>query len=399
MIPVVALTGMYIYGKYLTVAIENKQAAFSAQQERAATSGNGFGGDVGMDVIDSGFRVDTRMYNKQFFWIDHHVLLFKASKDVNAPEKYVGHILWNIQTNTMKPLVIEGMAIDFFDEKLRHVTLEERLRNSENSKKSYRYQSTLEELDDRWILIDTESMEDRVGQAPDRYEVAWTKDHEPWFRLKKGLRLETDLPEHKFDYLREWGWILRTPALGSEFRDQSDPNMGFIDVGGAIYANQQGRKVADLGDVLADHRSQLSVTYSGFLDMYWIATSGPPNDTNSSFMGLLKKDGSITTFAWPSSWPTYRGIPLPTKKGIFWSGPDFRIPKHTMGDSGVFIRNNDDQVYKLAHGSAGDALVSNDGCRIAFFNVPQIDSGAGSLKVANVCTSTKDGRGLSDVDY
>lgn len=348
---------------------------------------------MGINVIDSRYRSEL------FFWINDESLIFKSKRDINEPQKAVGYFVWNTQTNTVKPLIIEGRAIGYYDGQLAEGRFSDTEVYRDGSRKVDIFLSTLKEMDDKWILENTKSMKDSIDPPPDRYELTWVAGGKPRYRLKENLRSEDDPPQHGFDYLWEWGWIMRTPAIGPEHYGQTNPEMGFFDLGGEIYADQPGRKVAELIEVSPNDVMGLVVTYVGFLDRYWIANTYSLGDTKAKLMGFLGSDGKFKRIKWYRDWRDYMDSPLPTKKGLFWYGPDYRLADPTWGDRAGFVRSGDGQISKVVQGLVLYALVSGDGCRVAFFNKPRIDRPGASLKLVNVCTSTKDGRVLSDDAY
>jgi hypothetical protein len=391
--PLIVFCGLFTYGKYMTHVAQERLDAIDVQQERAMKTGNGFGGDPGMEILDSGYR------SEKFFWIDDDNLVFETQLMANTPEGIRRQYVWNTRERTIKPLIIEGAISAFYDGKFHYAQFSdtEVLRNGR--KKSDRFQSTLKELGDSWVIENRENMEDVLDPPPERYELAW-HEGKPWFYLDPKLRTESDIPKHRFEYMWEWGWILRKPWDGPQYLDQTYPEMGFFDIGGTIYADQEGVKVADLVDLPVNDLVHLVLVYVGFLDKYWLANRFYGGKPKQKFMGFLGRDGKFQEVELLDSWPGYSGIPLPSRKGLFWSGQDYRLVSPSPYDNGAFIRDRDGGIHKAIKGSALRSQLSSDGCRVAFFNPPRPDSRSGaSLKIFNVCQSTMDGKELTNVDY
>lgn len=393
LLPFTFILSLHLYGKYLVHTAEERQAAVSEQMRQAATAGNGFGGDIGIDVSDSGYRSEL------FFWIDDTSLVFRADPDVNEPHKPVGYFVWNTQTQSIKRLNIPGRAIGYYDGTLAEGRFSDTAINPDGSRQVDIFRSKLRESNEEWVLENTQRLEDTLEPPPDRYELTWVEGGKPWYRLNESLRVANDPPAHRFDYLWEWGWILRSPYPHIEHIGQSNPAMGVIDIGGQIYADQPGRKVVEFGEVSLQDLHSLKAVYVDFLDRFWIADNYFVGDTKKKFMGFLARDGVFRRVDWPSHWRDYMFTPLPTRKGLFWFGPDYRFEQPADRNSGIFLLGSDGKVSKLVHGSASKAVVSSDGCRVAFYNVPRIDRPGARLRVVNVCTSTMDGRVLNDVEY
>jgi len=392
LLPLMIVYGLFIYGKYMTYAAQQRLDLVDEQQAVATSSGNGFGGDPGMHVIDSRYR------SEKYFWIDNDHLVFQTSRKANESLDTRKHFVWDTRRNAIKPLVMEGDISGFYDGRFHYAEFSKTQVLPNGSRKIDRFQSTLTELDDHWDLENIVNMEEVLGAPPERYELAWFEG-KPWFRLKPELRTQGDVPRHRFEYLWEWGWILRTPWDGPEHFGQAIPEMGFFDMNGEIYADQPGKKIAGLVDLPPGELIHLVVVYLRFLDRYWLASRFHGGKSGRRFMGLLDRNGQFRALAWPGDWPGYRGIPLPTKKGLFWSGEDYRLANPGRFDKAAFVRGRDGLVHKAVQGSAIRSLVSGDGCRVAFFNTPRPDRGAGSLKYLDVCQSTMDGKELTNVDY
>ena len=393
-LPIVFLVSMYIYGKYLMHGVETRKVEFSAYQEGASTSGNGFGGDVGFEVFD------TKLISKKYYWIDDIHLLVEAKKNLRTPDAPVGKLVLNSQTQSLKPLALDGYLLNFYGGYVLEGRFSETEISEDGKKKMEHFRSRLKELENAWVLEVTVKVEDVIGSPPARYEFGLSFDTKPKFSLQRELRTKNDVPEHRIRYLSEWGWIMRTPFSGSVEPTQTVPEMGFFDIGGEVYADQPGRKVADPLNLAPNEFDHLVVTYIDFLDKYWIANPYYGARRGAiPFMGFLERDGSFRESAWPAEWLDYSPIPLPTRKGVFWGGQDFRLQKRGRGTTGVFLRSYDGQVYKLMHGDIASPAVSKDGCRIAVFNQLRADDMETTLKLANVCTATMDGRALRDDDY
>ncbi len=391
--PLIVFCGLLAYGKYMTHVAQERQDAIDVQQEHAMKTGNGFGGDPGMEILDSGYRSET------FFWIDDDSLVFQTELTANAPQGIRRHYVWNTRERRIKPLVMEGAISAFYDGKFHHAQFSATEVLANGRKKSDRFQSTLKQLDERWVLENSQNMEDVLDAPPERYVLAWYGG-KPSFYLNPALRTESDVPKHRFEYLWEWGWILRTPWVGPEHVDQAIPEMGFFDIGGKIYADQPGKKVADLAGLPSGDLINLVVVYLAYLDTYWLANEFYGGKPKQKFMAFLGRDGKLRKVGLLDNWAGYSGIPLPTRKGLFWSGQDYRLVSPSPYDNGAFLRDGEGRIHKAIKGSALRSQLSGDGCRIAFLNPPRPDSRSGaSLKVFNVCQSTMDGKELTNVDY
>jgi hypothetical protein len=385
--------GLFIYGSYFNPDFEQTMKDMTAFLEKTESIGNGFGGETGMNVIDSGYR------SKRYFWIDDETLAFQTSYSAYAPKDIQRNYIWNTREDVIKPLVCDCSPIDFYDNYFYYAKFSEKKLRPDGNKKADRFRSTLVELEDRWVLENRLNMEDVLDLPSEQFELSWKVDGKPWFRIKLDSRSDSDSPRHRFLYLWEWGWILRMPSVGPEHWSQTTPQMGFFDIDEEVYFGQSGKKVADLIDLKISNLPSVKVVHVGFLDVYWIANQLGGGTGKEKIQGFIHRDGTIQYGSWLNGWPEYSGIPLPTMKGFFWSGTDYRAVSPSLSDSGAYLKTKDGQVHKIVQGEAITGHMSNDGCVVAFFNVPRHDHDNGSLKVVNVCKSTVDGKEFQNVDY
>jgi hypothetical protein len=393
LLPVLAFSGVYLYGKVMVWYLLARQKISQQVEDIAVHTGNGFGGEVGFEVVDSGYR------SEHFFWIDSEHLVFRTNYKANAPKDFQRNYVWNVADREIKPIALQGSVSCFFNDKIFYAKTSETRVLPNGRQAADRFEGRLSELEDHWVVEASKNIGDIWAVPSDRYELAWTRWCKPWFRIKSDLRSQEDVPEHRFTYLWEWGWVLRMPLMGSNHYNQVEPEMGFFDIGEAVYYGQNGEKVAAPIDMPVQDLLNLKIRYIHFLDRYWLANRLNGSKTKQKIVALIDRNGALQTEIGMPQWPEYSEIPLPMKKGIFWNGYDYRLANPTPYDIGAFIKVSNGGVYKVIKGDAIRPQLSTDGCRVAFFNRPSPDRVATSLKVFNVCNSKLNQKDLRDYDY
>jgi hypothetical protein len=393
LLPVLAFSGVYLYGKVMVWYLLARQEATERSEDIASRAGNGFGGEVGMEVVDSGY------WSKNFFWIDSGHLAFQVNRKVSDPKDMQRNYVWHVGENRIKPIALQAGISCFFEDKFFYIKASENEFLPNGRKKAYRFQSRLVEMEDHWRVDGSEKIDSIWPVPSDRYELAWTVGCRPWFRLRSDVRTGEDVPEHRFKYLWEWGWVLRMPLIGSSHYDQAVPQMGFFDIGGKVYSGQDGERVAAPVDMPIKDLLNLKVRYVHFLDRYLLANRLNGSTTKRKVLELIARDGKIKTVKGAPEWPEYSEIPLPTKKGVFWSGYDYRFADSNPYDSGAFIKLSGGEIHKVIKGAALKPQLSSDGCWVAFHNNPKRVRGISSLKVFDVCNSKLTQKELRNYDY
>jgi hypothetical protein len=395
LLPLFVVFGLFIYGSYFNPDFEQTMKDMTAFLEKTGASGNGFGGEDGFVILDSG-----RSASKIFFWIDNENLIFSLAFNKGLESSNHRNFVWNTRTDTSKPLRIDGPITCFREGSLYHV-LEPKVKDSTNeAKRGELLRSTLKELDDEWVVVSTERIREMWKPPSPRHDLQWSRKCKPWFPIRPKYRISTDAPEHRFTYLAEWGWILRMPNAGPQYWEQRIPKMGFIDLGEDVYYGQKGTPVAGLIDLPAADLPSLELIYINYLDKYWLANRLFRDITKTKFLGFISRSGEIQALEWPAHWPEYSGIPLPTKKGLFWSGKDYQKAAPSREESGAFVLGETGAIHKVIHGITLRESLSANGCNVAFINSPRDgDRSAATLKVFKVCSSTLHGQELQDAKY
>lgn len=382
--------GYAVYDKYQADQRTKNSIELLIKGELGA---NGFGGDEGLRVINSGLRV------YKYFWIDSENLAIRLANNQTYGETDRRNFVWNVTTNSFKPLDIDAPITCFRDGYFYHGSPRKSGVNRLKRKGSV-MQSTLEETEDIWITSGTKKITEVWHVPSDRHTLLWSQDCHPWFPIIPERRLESDLPEHRFRYLVEWGWIIRTPRIGPQYLNKGDHIMGFFDLGGHVYSDQLGSKTGELVGYSVADLIGLDVVYLGFLDKYWMAIRNYKDESETKFIGLLSRNGNVEHIPWSPVWKSYWQYPLPTRKGLVWSGRDFRRSNDLSAEYGTFISLATGSVHKVVQGITLDMLMSSDGCSVAFTSSPSNQDRANTtLKVFNACSSTTQGRGLQDAKY
>ena len=391
-LPVVFYGGLLVYALLNVAEVQQRSADIASEQARLAKAGNGFGGEVGMDVVDSGYLSD------KFFWLDNDHLLFKALTTKKIPDIPYPNMVWNLQTGVVKPLIPKLSVKRFHKGKLDYTRTIAGEFQDNGRQKWGSFQATLREHAEHWDIEDEQNFEDIYPAPSDRYELRWGPDG-PRYKVKRDLHIEGDYPVHSAKYLLEWGWILRTPRKSIQAYNQSIPEMGLFAIDDEIYAQQEGKKIVPSVDIDRKVLAYIELAYVAFLDKYWLANRLHGRKSEPLYIGFLNPDGSFQRLKWPDNRSNYDGIPIPTRKGLLWSGLDPGLSEHTMYDSNTYLRVSDQREVKIMKGTSLRLAMTNNGCRVASHNIARIDKAVVTLKVFNVCQSTMDGKELKDVSY
>ena len=372
-----------MYGTYMRARIEIKQEALDEQQQALSTSGNGFGGEPGMKVIASDY------FSRKLFWMDNKHLIFYTVYNANAPKDIRRNYIWNVIDNKVKPIAIDGSVICFNQGKLYHTTFSDTEVLPDGKKKVERFESTLRELNDKWVVENSRDVEDVWPAPSDHYRQIFGSACKPWFELKPEFRAEFDEPKFRFKYLREWGWIMIFPRTDLVPFNQAvlGKKSGFFDIGNDFYYGQEGIKVADLPNIEAKRIKEIDITYLTYLDVY-LLTLPIHNSKEKPYLAILDHDGILTNVEWDQDWNGYNAHPVLSVKGLVWSGRDYRLTNPRIEKNGSFIKIPGDRVYKYLHGSGFDLALSPDGCHVAQSNRPKTTTGRTNLVVFDICRST-----------
>ena len=393
LLPVVALVGLYIYGNVMIYFMEKEQETVRVQQDELYSAGNGFGGDEGMVVVDSGY------FSEKFSWLDNDHLIINTVWIGNT-DKNEGRLhVWNVASNEIKPVDIYGRLfcargedVYFFDGDRERESSEGQARFSNVMRGS------LAEDGNVWKFTNVEQLTQIWSSPGERYEFAWSVWCTPWFRVKSELRSEDDLGKYNFRLLPEWDWVMRYPDPDLISYDQSSPEMGFFRIGAEPYFEQSGQKISVLADWSLKEMRSSELRYVDFLDRYWMAILSSDLDS-VEMMGFVSRDGRFDKWEWSEQWPQYVGMPLPTRKGMFWSGYDFRLADPGRYDTGSFLEDLTGTIHRVTLENGFKHNLSPDGCRVAFYGAPRHKLGAITLKYFDACRSTLDEKEFEDVEY
>lgn len=394
LLPLILVYGIFLYVKFVNPGAEQTMKETTEFLEQKRSAGNGFGGEPGLQILDSGYR------SERFFWMDSDHLIFQTNYNANFAEKSGKIYVWDLTTNIIKPLYCDCSINGYRGNQLYFLKRSEIKGSSQGALGANRFASELREFEDRWILDDEVNITDALEPPSVKYGVSWMGESLPSFRVRREFREEQRAPDHRILHLAEWGWVLRMPRTGPDYWGQSVPEMGFIDLGGEIYSEQPGTKVGDMIDLPAREYPGLQVIYIEYLDLYWLANNVYGDLSKTRTMGFVDRKGIFSAYLWPENWAQYYAIPVPTRKGMFWSGIDYREKKSGGGEKGAFIRDSNGQIHKVIEGAATAIKMSPDGCQIAFFNtLSEEDRSKSSLKNFNACNSTLENGVISDVEY
>lgn len=392
LLPLMLVFAVFLYAKFVNPGAEKTMEEMTEFLEQRKLPDNGFGGEHGLKITDSGYS------SERFFWMDSSHLIFRTNRTASAPKEKMKVLVWDLAVDIIKPLDSDYFISGFRDDKLFFVKRNE-VRSKQARAQRYDYfEAEIHELEDIWVVQSEESLTDKQQPPSEQYELTWSGGSLPSFRVKREFREELDLPDHRFKYLWEWGWILRMPRSGPDHWGQSVPEMGFINLGGEIYAEQPGIKVGEMIGLPPREYPDLRIIYIAYLDRYWVANTVYGDLSLTRAMGFVGRDGVFTPYIWPENWPQYSGIPMPTRKGVFWSGKDYRESGGI--DKGAFIRDSAGLVHKVIQGTAIAIKMSPDGCQVAFFNtLDEKDRSKSSLKNFSVCSSLIENEVVEDVEY
>ena len=383
---------LYGYSAYLM----NQTESTGDVLNNSAKSGNGYGGETGMKILDSNFK------SNDYFWVTDNLLLFSKSRPQDENGNGRSHYIWDVEQDEILPLEIPGSANCFLRGSLyylKHLNPNRRI----SGRRSFEvFQAQIKRGADSWLLEDTKNIEEIWPLPSNRWARTWRPAPEcsPWFHLPEENRLPTDMPVHYFISMPEWGWIYRKPSDNLRKPGTNEPEMGFIDLSQAPYFNQIGIKVREPLNIPAQYRGHAEFRYIKFLDRYWIATRLYHDPKVPKYLALLDREGNILRFNWPTLWPFYEGLPSPTRKGVFWASADYRLPSPSLEDYGGYILTEENTFHKVIHGGVERISLSPDGCKVAFYHTPgPTKINASRLRVFHVCNSSIQGREMTDVQY
>jgi hypothetical protein len=393
LLPIVGLVSLYLTGVGMSWYLEHQQASVRATQDEISTSGNGFGGEAGMVVVDSGF------VSKRFSWLDNDHLVINTEwigkSDKNEDRLYV----WNVASNQIKPVDIYGRLFCARGKDVYFIDGNRKPDATESSGGfSNKMRGDLVEVGSVWKFTDVEQLAEIWSSPDERYEFAWTVLCTPWFRVKPELRSESDLKRYNFKSLPEWGWVMRYPAPDLRNYDLTSPEMGFFGIGAEPYFEQPGQKISELADWSIIELGSSELRYVDFLDRYWMAVLSSDID-QSKMMGFFSRDGRFQKWEWSEQWPQYVGMPLPTRKGMFWSGDNFRLAAPGRYDTGSFLEDSAGNIHQVTLEYGFKHRLSPDGCRVAFYGAPKHKPAAITLKYFDACRSTLNEKEFEDVEY
>jgi hypothetical protein len=383
---------LYAYGAYLAKQAEDKDRALDLEIQ----SGNGFGGEAGMKIIDSEFSTS------EFFWIDDDLLLFMIKRPTAENPRNRDNYIWDFTRDEVLPLELDGSASCIRDGYFYFSKIVGRNGLSGEREMIETFRSKLARKGDRWSISKSQNIREVWSDIPDRYEYAWRDGHECkiWYYLPHSARLPGEPPRHHFRYLSMWNWIFRFPANRKINPGTALSDFGLFEIGNSPYYGQNGNTIEFLTTVPVEHYDHLVFKYIPFADRYWVASRLSHYPATSKYLAVLNRTGHLSIFNWPDSWKKYRAIPLPTRKGVFWSSYDYRQADPGSNNVGGFLLTQDSSVTKVIHGSADSAAVSPDGCKVAFYNQPKFSGTNNSrLRIFDVCNSSIQGREMIDVQF
>lgn len=394
LLPLFVVFAIFLYGTLVNPEAQRTMEKMTDFLEDRKAGGNGFGGDRGFPIRDTGYNTE------RFYWMDDDHIVFQTNYSSSNPERDNKVFVWDLQSESFKPVPCDCNILGFREGKIYFARRYEDNPSQYGPRGSHYFSATLQELDDDWIVIDAVNLTDTIRPPSEKYRVGWRVGGQYTYSVKNEFREDLDSPRHKTRLMPEWGWVLRLPWTGPEFWDQSVPEMGFIDLGGQVYAEQAGTKVGDLPDLPPRQLSSIRVVYVPYLEAYWLAADVNSDVSKTTYLGLINRQGEILPYSWPIHWPTYDSTPLPARKGVFWSGLDYRESSAQHNGYGAFLRDADNRIHKVIQGSTVKLTLSPDGCKIAFYNnLDKRDRSKTSMKVFDACQSTANDEVLRDVTY
>ena len=393
LLPLFVVFGLFIYMQYINPDSEAKMKEMTEFLEKSAGPGNGFGGEEGFGVLDSKLR------SSKFFWIDEENVLFRTDFNANSRKDIQRNYVWNTKKDSIKALSVNGPVSCFFNSKLYHARSSEAKTLPNGTVRAQVYQSELRETDDKWLVESSQKIESIWDRPSEGYDLYWSDGCQPQFLEEPGIRSEIPSSAYRIRYISEWGWVLRLPRVAPAASTPAMPGVGLFDLEGDVYFGQRGQKIGALSPGIAADVTNLHVVYIGFLDKYLLANKLYGDPAKTKILELLDRNGNFQRIDVLDDWPAYTGIALPTRKGVFWSGKDYRAETPSADDDGAFLRGSSGRIHKVIRGKAFQSALSVDGCSVAFFNPPEYGKDNGTLKALNVCNSKVDGEVLQDVDY
>ena len=183
LLPIVGLVSLYLTGVGMSWYLEHQQESVRAAQDEISMSGNGFGGEAGMAVVDSGY------YTEQFYWLDDDHLVFNkkwiANTDMNDAVIYV----WNVAANEIKPVDVYGRMFCALGTNIYFYDGDRERESPANANRfSNAMRGNLIEGAEAWKFENVQELE-KIWSVPDeRYEFAWARECTPWFRITSASR-------------------------------------------------------------------------------------------------------------------------------------------------------------------------------------------------------------------
>lgn len=394
LLPLFVVFGLFIYAQYINPDAEDTMKEMTEFLDKSKLAGNGFGGEEGFRVLDSKLRS-----SKKFFWIDKENVLFRTDINANGRKDIQRNYVWNTETDSIKPLSVNGPVSCFFNNNLYHAKPSEAKTLPNGTLRAQLYQSELREKDDKWVVKSSQRIESIWARPSEGYDLYWSDGCQPQFLERPGFRSEISNSAYRIRYISEWGWVLRLPRVAPTASTTAMPGVGLFNLDGEVYFGQRGQKIGEVSSGIAADLTNLHVVYIGFLDKYLLANKLYDDPAKTKILELLGRNGNFQRIDMLDDWPAYTGIALPTRKGMFWSGKDYRAEMPSADDDGAFLKDSDGRIHKVTRGIAFQSTLSVDGCSVAFFNPPEYGKDRGTLKVLNVCNSEVDGEVLQDVDY
>ena len=115
LLPLFVVFGLFIYAQYINPDAEDTMKEMTEFLDKSKLAGNGFGGEEGIRVLDSKLRS-----SKKFFWIDKENVLFRTDINANGRKDIQRNYVWNTETDSIKPLSVNGPVSCFFNNNLYH---------------------------------------------------------------------------------------------------------------------------------------------------------------------------------------------------------------------------------------------------------------------------------------
>ena len=103
LLPLFIVYGIFLYAMYLQHSAEIYKQNLDKSLAELSSTGNGFGGEAGFSIQDSGYRA-----RRIFFWIDNQNIVFVDDSKTDPEKKEQRVYVWNTENNTTKPLKLDG---------------------------------------------------------------------------------------------------------------------------------------------------------------------------------------------------------------------------------------------------------------------------------------------------